>query len=447
MISTVAFYEFWFTIRRKSYYLVTLGMPLLVLAYLGMIGLIVAASVPSEISNRSRPIGIVDLSGLLTESGGPLAEAKFGEEFELTQPVKQNNDMPKELKQFDVDESISKLFRKRTVVLFENVEAGRSKLEDGTYQAVILIPADYVETGALETYRRRSDLFGSSIGSGWLTKLIGKQLLTKTDLSEDEVARIRGSAASTEFEINDEGKFEEVNMLSKGLSLGLPLAVAGLLVFALMMNAGVLLASIAEEKENKVMEVIVSSVSADTLLFGKVLGIVCAGLLQITIWMAMVAVIPSLSMVVLNDVVDYDVNIGQLIISGVFMVVGFMFYGCLLAGMGSLGSSYKDCQQLSVAVILCCCVPMMMPTVFITDPNSIVPRVLSMVPLFSPIGMTLRLASGEIPMWEVGLSLLILVISTWFAIKVSAKLFRVGTLMRGKPPGVKQIWKLLTQGG
>ena len=447
MITTVAFYEFWNTITRKAYYLVTLGMPLLVLAYLGVITLIVAATVPSEISNRSRPIGIVDQSGLLTEAGAPLAEAKFGEEFELKKEKDNDQGVPKKSKPLGVEENISKLLGTRTLVRLENLEAGRLQLEDDSFQAIISIPADYVDSGTLDIYRRKSDLFGSSIGSGWLTKLIGKQILSKTDLSDNEVARIRGSASSTEYEINDGGEFEEVIMLSKGLSLGLPLAVAGLLVFALIMNASVLLASVAEEKENKVMEVIVSSVSADTLLFGKVLGIVCAGLLQIAIWMVMVSVIPSLLMMAFNDVVDYDVNIGQLFLSGLFMVVGFLFYGCLLAGMGSLGSSYKDCQQLSVVVILFVCVPMMMPTVFISDPNSIVPRLLSMFPFFAPIGMTLRLASGEIPMWEVGLSLLILIISTWFAVKISARLFRVGTLMRGKPPGVKQIWKLLTQSG
>ena len=193
------------------------------------------------------------------------------------------------------------------------------------------------------------------------------------------------------------------------------------------------------------MEVIVSSVSADQLLFGKVLGIVCAGLLQIVIWMAMVSVIPLLLQTVMDEFVDYDVNVLQLFISGIFMVMGFMFYGSLLAGMGSLGSTYKDCQQLSAVVIICACAPMMMSMVFIADPNAIVPRVISMIPFFSPIGMTLRLGSGDIALWEVGISFLILTVSTWFAIKLAAKLFRAGTLMRGKPPGVREIWKVMTE--
>ena len=150
-------------------------------------------------------------------------------------------------------------------------------------------------------------------------------------------------------------------------------------------------------------------------------------------------------MFALKEQVDYDINVIQLLISVVFMMMGFLFYGSLLVGMGSLGSTYKDCQQLSAVVIICACVPMMTWMLFISDPNGIVPRVLSFIPLFSPVGMALRLGGGDIPMWEVALSFIILVVSTWLAVKIAARLFRAGTLMQGKSPGIFGIWKVLTQ--
>ncbi len=443
MIRTVAWHEFWFTVRKKSYYLVTLGMPLLVLGYLGIISLIVLMMVPGEISKMKMPTGVVDQSGILTAAGAPLADAPIGEEVEI-ELDDLTDEIPEELRKLAGDTE-SKSKRTVKAILLENVDSGRANLEDKTWKGIIVIPADYIETGKVEVFTRRSDLFGSAMNTKWISKLLRKEILKKTALTENEVGRIRNFASATEFEINEHGEFEKVNLLSKGLSLGIPLAVAGLLVLALMMNASALLASIAEEKENKVMEVIVSSVSSDQLLFGKVLGIVCAGLLQIAIWMAMVSVIPIILQAVMNEFVDYEVNFLQLAISGVFMVTGFMFYGSLLAGMGSLGSTYKDCQQLSAAVIICACVPMMFFQIFISDPNAMVPRALSMIPFFSPIGMTLRLGSGDVALWEVGLSFLVLVIATWFAVKIAARLFRAGTLMRGKPPGIREIWKVLTQ--
>jgi len=448
MIRTVAWHEFWFTVRKKSYYLVTLGMPLLVLGYIGIVSLIVLLTVPGEISRLSKPVGLIDRTGMLTSKGGALADAVVGEEYVLKKPeAKPKADLeeiPTDLESLAENSDFGN-FVDRKIVLVDEVESHRANLEEEAWNGIIVIPEDYIESGKFEVYSRKSDLMGSALNTGWLSQMIRSEILRTTSLTDNEVDRIRKSASTTQFEINEDGKFEKVNWLSKGLSLGIPLAVAGLLVVALMMNASALLASIAEEKENKVMEVIVSSVSADQLLFGKVLGIVCAGLLQIVIWMAMVSVIPFLLQTAMNEFVDYDINLLQLCISGVFMVTGFLFYGSLLAGMGSLGSTYKECQQLSAVVIICACVPIMMPTVFLADPNALVPRLLSMIPFFSPIGMTLRLGTGDIAMWEVALSLGILLVATWLAIKLAAKLFRAGTLMRGKPPGIREIWKVLTQ--
>jgi ABC-2 type transport system permease protein len=401
MIWTVAWHEFWFTVRKKSFYLVTLGMPLLLLGYIGIIALIVAVTVPSEVSKMSRPVGVVDVAGLLTGPGGKLAEAKVGEVFEL---------------QIDDEELADEL---------------PTELGD-------------LSVMAFQVYSQRSDLISSTIGVGWLSSLIADQLLGKTDLTPNQIDRVRKNSKVEQFEVNKEGEFEEVDNLSKALSLGLPMAVSGLLIFALMMNASLLLASIAEEKENKVMEVILSSVSADDLLFGKVFGIVMAGLLQIVIWMAMVAVVPALLMLALGQLIDYEVNVLQLAMSIIFMLVGFVFYGGFLAGLGSLGSSYKDCQQLSAVVIIFACVPLFLLTTYLSSPNGAAAKVMSWVPFFSPTGMSLRLGAAEVPWWEVGGSLLLLCVSTWVALKVASKLFRAGTLMRGKAPSVLQIWKVLT---
>jgi len=88
---------------------------------------------------------------------------------------------------------------------------------------------------------------------------------------------------------------------------------------------------------------------------------------------------------------------------------------------------------------------MMLWWVFVSDPNGWIPLILSFIPLFSPVSMALRLGAGDVATWEILVSLGILVVSTWIAIKIGARLFRAGTLMRGKPPGVREIWKVLTQ--
>ena len=169
-----------------------------------------------------------------------------------------------------------------------------------------------------------------------------------------------------------------------------------------------------------------------------------AGLLQIAIWMLMVSVVPAISIAFISEPINLDLNVTQMIVGAVFVLVGFVFYGCLLAGMGSLGSNYRDCQQLSMAVFLCACVPTMVPTVFISSPSGIVARSLSMIPLFSPVAMMIRLGVSDVAWWEVAISFAILLVSIFFAIKIAARLFRAGTLMQGKRPTIPVIWKVLT---
>lgn len=444
MIKTIAWHEFWFTVKRKSYYLVTLGMPLIVLAYGSLILLIGLLSVPGEMEKRGKAIGLIDELGLLTQNDGPLAAAEYGEVFEFD--TSKDEDLEEIQEMIGKGVELPKFLQTHKILPLKNLEDARQALEDETVRQVTVIPADFMESGKFDVYMRKSELLGASLDNGWISELIGDEILKTTELDENSVARIKKRASATEFEIGKSGEFEEVDKVAQALSMGVPLSVAGLLILALMMNSGQLLTSIAEEKENKVMEIIVSSVSTDDLLFGKVIGIVCAGLLQIAIWMAMVSVIPWLTMAALSEVVDYELRVMPLVFSGILMILGFVFYGCLLAGFGSMGSTYKDVQQLSVVPILLACIPMMCPMVFVSSPDGMIARVMSLIPFFSPVGMTLRLGVVDVPLWEVGLAALILLVSIFLAIKFSARLFRAGVLMQGKKPGLGVIWQVLTQG-
>ena len=130
MISTVAWHEFWFTVRKKSYYLVTLGMPLLVLGYVGVISLIVLLTVPGEINRLSKPVGVIDHTGMLTAAGAPFANAVVGEEFLIVKPKNKTDDSndvtstTPDLSQLAEDTDIADLIDK-TIVLLDDVEAGR----------------------------------------------------------------------------------------------------------------------------------------------------------------------------------------------------------------------------------------------------------------------------------------------------------------------------------
>ena len=447
MIKTIAWHEFWFTVKQKSYYLITLGMPLIILGYMGMFAVIALLAAPGEIEKREQAIGLVDELGLLTQNDGPLAAAEDGIVFEFNTGVdKERKEIQESRLQEIIDAgALADFFETKKIILLTDLEAAKQAIENETVRQVTVIPTDYMASGEFNVYVRKSELLDTGAGTGWLSELIENEILKTTELDENSVARIKTRASSVEFEIGESGEFEKVDKIAKMFSLGIPMAVAGLLLLALSMNSGRLLTSIAEEKENKVMEIIISSVSADDLLFGKVIGIICAGLLQIAIWMAMVSVIPTLSMIALSEMIDYELRIMPLVYSSVLMILGFIFYGCLLAGFGSMGSTHKDVQQLAAIPSLLACIPFMFATVLLGSPNGIIARIMSVIPFFSPIAMTFRLGVTDVPLWDVGVTILILLISIFLAVKFSARLFRAGVLMQGKRPGLKVIWKVLTQ--
>ncbi len=442
-IKTIAIHEFLFTIKRKTFYLVTLGMPLIVLAYGGLVALIAFSSASSELRSLGKPIAVVDRSGILTGPGGDLHDLQPGAVFEYeSKPEDLEALMPARgpgVADLPIPKTIYRLLR------FEALSVAQQALADGTVRAVVVVPEDYIASGTLQHFTLKRDLLSTQAGLGFLGRLLGRNILRRAQLPPEAIARVQRDPAVVEYEQNPDGAFEPVNLYSKWFSLGMPLGISGLLLIALMMNAGLLLASVAEEKENKVMEVILSSVSAEQLLFGKVLGLVAAGVLQILVWLAMVGVVPILTMTLVREHFDYDIHWVQMGIGCLFVLLGLVFYGCLLAGLGSMGSTYKDCQQLTVSVILCACVPFMAIASFASNPDGWVARLLSWIPLFSPGSMMLRTGLTVVPWWDVGLSLILLLGGIWLATKVSARWFRAGTLMVGKKPGIREIWQALRQ--
>jgi ABC-2 type transport system permease protein len=171
---------------------------------------------------------------------------------------------------------------------------------------------------------------------------------------------------------------------------------------------------------------------------GKLLGLGAAGLLQISVWMSLALVVTGKALSAL------PFHASSAVWSLVFYVLGFLFFGVLLMGTGSLGQNLKESQQYGMIWSLGSVVPMMFMSLLVTEPNGTLARVLSFIPLTAPATMFLRLHSIDPPAWwETALSALLLGVSAWVALKLMAKLFRVGLLLYGKRPTIPEILKHL----
>lgn len=257
--------------------------------------------------------------------------------------------------------------------------------------------------------------------------------------------------------------------------------MCGLIIyFIIILFASQVLRGVLEEKSNRIVEVLLSSVKPTQLLVGKIVGIALVGLTQLVIWAGLsggillgiqlaapdlfspdtvetIAETPGVNMPntatvdvapdnIFSMIQDYfPVSFGVIIFSFVFFfIVGYLIYSTLYAATGSVVDNESDSQQYTMPITI----PLILAIVFVpsisTNPDGALAFWLSMIPLTSPIAMMVRLPSG-VPAWELflsmGLALAFLVFSIWFA----AKVYRIGIMTYGKKPSWKTIFKWLKE--
>jgi ABC-2 type transport system permease protein len=207
-----------------------------------------------------------------------------------------------------------------------------------------------------------------------------------------------------------------------------------------MTSAGYLLQGVSEEKENRVIEVILSSIRPDRLLFGKLLGLGAAGLLQLFVWVAVTSMATSLIAAAALAVLDAYLFFACFI----FFVLGYLLIGSLMTGTGALGTSARESQQFAAIWSLIAVLPPAATwMLLLEEPNGWLARALGWFPLSAPVTMMIRIGTGQVPLWDILVAIGCLVGAVYLSVRASAALFRLGLLMYGTRPTFKQILRHL----
>ncbi|MFO7525134.1 MAG: ABC transporter permease [Ignavibacteriaceae bacterium] len=205
-----------------------------------------------------------------------------------------------------------------------------------------------------------------------------------------------------------------------------------LLMMMVIYSGQMLVRSLLEEKSNRIIEIIVSSCNSNQLLAGKVIGLSALGLTQILIWM-MIGVALAGSAVIPLDAFK---NILPML---VYFVLGFVFFTTLFVGIGSIVSTEQEAQQITSYLSIILVIPVVIVFPAMQNPDSMLIKVLSYIPLTTPSVMILRLNIAPIELWEITATIGILILSTYLTIKLSSKIFRIGILAYGKMPNLKEL--------
>jgi ABC-2 type transport system permease protein len=222
-----------------------------------------------------------------------------------------------------------------------------------------------------------------------------------------------------------------------------PLIFAVIFMISIFFASGFLFQSVTEEKENRLIEILLSSVSSWQLLVGKILGLGLAGLLQVAVWLVTVFIFSELAPSIIPALSAMQIPVSLIGWALVYFILGYLLFAAIYAGVGSIGSSAKESQSWSTIFVLPAILPYYFSYFIVTQPESVLSRVLSLFPLTSPMAVMMRLPAGTIPAWELALSLVILAGSVVLAIWLASRIFRVFLLMYGKKISPRDIFKYL----
>jgi ABC-2 type transport system permease protein len=200
--------------------------------------------------------------------------------------------------------------------------------------------------------------------------------------------------------------------------------------------------SVLQEKTSRIMEVLMSTVTATDLMAGKILGVGAVGLTQILIWAAMAIVPVLLGVSAVSEVIkqaNYSLMTG--VWFAVFFLGGFFLYSSMCAALGAMVSSEQEAQQIQMFVIMPLILSFMFLFFAMKAPNDPLVVAISMVPFAAPIIMITRIVVQTPPLWQILMSLAIMMGTTYLILLVTSRIYRVGILMYGKRPNLPEIIK------
>jgi ABC-2 type transport system permease protein len=225
----------------------------------------------------------------------------------------------------------------------------------------------------------------------------------------------------------------------------MPYIFAILLMFSIFFASGYLLQSISEEKENRLMEVLLSSVSARQLLVGKVLGLGAAGLAQIILWVISFWVLVDVALANIPGLSAASLPPSLLVLALVYYVLGYLLFAVIMAVVGSIGTTARESQSWSSIVVLTATLPMFFLNVIIENPNHAISVVFTLIPTTSSVTVMMRLPTEGIPAWQLVLSLSLLIAAIFFCMWAGAKIFRACLLMYGKRPSLRELTRYIRE--
>ena len=427
-ILTVARREFLTTVRRKAFLLTLIGTPL----YFGAVTMLSSGTAVKEGKNALKEftaMALVDSSGLFADADSSMrTEVKADDN-----PIARRNAMAQAMP--------AQAFRTQ-IRRFPDQASAEVALRAHQVAAIVVIPADYVATGKLWRYARSSNLF-SEADSRAVNRWLATNLL-RGRVDSTLAARVtRPAEREIFFTLDKSDRFVVQDKSRELANVFFPMFFSLLFGLCLTVGGQYLLQGISEEKESRILESLLCTVKPEELLAGKLLGLGSVGLLVVTIWVGTASLVAAPILAALH----LSIPPAMVALGLAYFVLGYLFYGSMMIGIGGVTNNMREAQQFSVWFTFANFSPMIALWAILAHPNGPLAIGMSLFPPTAATTMLMRMAvpNTQVPPWQIALSLALLAGTSWLVLGAAARVFRIGMLLYGKTPNLPEILRWARQ--
>ncbi|HQE91973.1 MAG TPA: ABC transporter permease [Anaerolineae bacterium] len=393
----IAKHEYLKIVQKKSFLVGTLWMP-------AMIIIVMVVSILATLGQRgSLPLGYVDYTGLLRDT--------------VTLPSGEDGRAPV------------------AIQALPDEDAARAALEAGEIQAYYVVPADYVQSGNVQLVylnRRPGEVAQDDFRSFLCANLLVEH---PADIQQRMV-----EGASITFRSSDGSQeIESGNVLD----FMVPYITTFFFIFAVMNSGSYMLQAITDEKENRTIEVLATSVRPGELIGGKAVGLMSVGLTQLGIWLLTGVLALFVASFFMTEVQEVRIPWALLGVVALFFLPAYALTAGMMTAVGGMVSDLRQGQQITGILNMFFVLPLFFITLIMAKPNSPLIVALTLFPTTAFVTITMRWAVTTVPLWQLGLSWVLLVASATASVRVATRIFRLGMLHYGQSLRVKTLITLL----
>ncbi len=328
---------------------------------------------------------------------------------------------------------------------FDTREAGIDAIVTGDIEDFFIVPPDFLQSDDVEWLSQRSGIFAGGDNRDRFASFLAVSLIADR-LDPGLLNHVINGADYVRVHVGDDGSIslDDDDALNQFV---VPFIFAALLLMAILLGAGSLLQSVSEEKENRMVDVLLTSVSPLSLMVGKILALGTTSLLQAAVWIASIAIIGPQIISQIPNAEELEFAPLTLVYLSLFFIAGYLLFSAILAGIGSATTSANEAGPITTIVLLPAGIPAWLSNAILSEPEGGVARVLSFIPVTAPTTMMLRIGSVDLSTAEVLASLAVTVLAGVAMLFVAARVFRAGMLLYGQRMTLGAVWRAVTQAG